>query len=231
MPAYEALTGRIATGTKELDRLLPGGIPQEYAVILAAHSTDEREQLTKNFLETGALAGETTFHITSEAANTKKLAEKYPLNFYLFLCNPQADTLLQNAPNVYKLKGVENLTEIDIALTKALRKIDSSSAGPRRFCVSIVSEVLLQHHALVTRKWFSALLPTLKSKGFTILAVIDPQIHPPEELQSIIGIFDGEIRVVEKETPEGVRQMLRIRKLLNQKYLENEIILAKEKLS
>lgn len=36
------------------------------------------------------------------------------------------------------------------------------------------------------------LLATLKSKGFTILAAIDPQMHPPEELQVVLGVFDGE---------------------------------------
>ncbi len=202
-PAFEVQPGRIATGYADLDNLLFGGIPENYAVALTSPSTDEREQLIRRFLEAGATAGETTFHITAEAANTKALAEKYPSNFYLFVCNPQADTMIQNAPNVFKLKGVENLTDIDIALTKAFRTLNPSATGPKRICIEIVSDVLLQHHTVNTRRWLSALLPTLKSKGFTILAVIDPQMHPPEELQAIVGIFDGEIRVTEKETPKA----------------------------
>ena len=226
-PKYEVATGRVTTGSSELDILLLGGIPEKYAVALTAPSTDEREQLINRFLSAGATAGETTFCITVETANTKTLAEKYPSSFGLFLCNPQADTIIQNAPNIYRLKGVENLTEIDIALTKASRTIDPSAVASRRICIEIISDALLQHHAVNTRRWLSALLPTLKSKGFTILGVIDPQMHPPEELQSIVGIFDGEIRVTEKETPEGIKQTLRVRKLLNQKYLEKEIILTK----
>jgi len=140
--------------------------------------------------------------------------------------------MIQNLPNVFKLKGVENLTEIDIALTKAFRTLDpSSQTGPKRICIEIISDALLQHHAVATRRWLSALLPTLKSKGFTTLAVIDPQMHPPEEVQAILGVFEGEIRVSEKETPEGTKQMLKIRKLHNQKYLENEIVLTKKSLS
>ena len=230
-PKYEVLPGRISTGSEELDALLFGGMPEKYAVVLTSPSTAKKELLVKRYLGTGAPAGETTFHITAGTGNTKAFAEKYPSNFFLFVCNSQADSIIQSAPNVFKLEGVENLTEIDIALTKAFRTLKPSTTGPKRICIEVVSDVLLQHHVVNTRRWLNALLPTLKSKGFTILAVIDPQMHPPEELQSIVGIFDGEIRVVEKETPEGVRQTLRVRKLVNQRYLEKEIILTKEKIS
>ena len=229
-PKFEVLPGRVPTGFAELDALLFGGMPQNYAVALTSPSTDEREMLVKGFLEEGAKAGETTFHITSEAGYAKALAEKYPSNFYLFVCNPQADAMIQNLPHVFKLKGVENLTEIDIALTRAFRSLNLSAVGVKRICIEIVSDALLQHHAVITRRWLSALLPTLKSKGFTALAIVDPHMHPPEEVQAILGLFDGEIRVFEKETPQGAKQTLRIRKLLNQKYLENEIVLTKERL-
>jgi hypothetical protein len=77
----------------------------------------------------------------------------------------------------------------------------------------------------------SALLPTFKSKGFSTLAIVNPRMHPIEDLEAILGIFDGEIRVVEKETPQGTKRTLKIRRLHNQKYLENEVVLSKEKIS
>jgi hypothetical protein len=55
-------------------------------------------------------------------------------------------------------------------------------------------------------------------------------MHPPEEVQAILGIFEGEIRIVKKETDKGLEKFLRIRKSHNQKYLENEIVVTKEKL-
>ena len=226
-----ALPGRIPTGFVDLDEILLGGIPQEYAVILTAPSSDERTLLIERFLKAGADAGETTFYVTVEAGTAKTLAEKYPSNFYLALCNPRADTIIQNLPNVLKLKGTENLTEIDIALNKVFRTLNPFASGPRRACIEIVSDVLLQHHAITTRKWLSALLQDLKSRGFSTLAVIDPQMHPPEETQAILGLFEGEIRVTEKETAKGTEKVLKIRKLYNQKYLENELTLTKQVLS
>jgi len=228
-PAYEVLSGRVTTGFTELDVLLYGGIPEHYAVALTSPSTNERELLIRRFLETGAQQEEIVFDVTADAAAGKELAEKHP-NFYFFICNPQADTIIPSLPNVYKLKGIENLTEIDIALTKAFRALNPKT-GSKRICLKVTSDILLHHHAVTTKRWLNALLPTLKSEGFTILAVVDPQMHPTEELQAVLSVFDGEIRVTEKETPEGVRQTLRVRKLVNQKYLEKEIALTKEKLS
>ena len=227
----EKVVGKIYSGTLILDQLLLGGIPENYAVVLAAPSSDVRSLLIKRFLEAGLEEGETTFHVTAEATIAKALARENPSNFYLIVCNPQADTMFQSAPNVFKLKGVENLTDIDIALNKAFRSLKPSTTDPRRICIDVVSDVLLQNHAINTRRWLSALLPTLKSKGFTTLAFVDPSMHPPEELQAILGVFDGEIRVTEKETPEGTKHVLKIRKLINQKYLDNEIIVSKEKLA
>ncbi len=223
---YEILPGRISTGSAELDKPLLGGIPEKYAVILSSPSCNEKELIVKNFLETGAERGETTFFVTTEAGKMTDLAGSHQQNFFLFVCNPQADAMVPNLPNIYKLKSIENLTEIDIALNRAFKTLNQASTNPRRICLDIVSDALLQHHAVTTRRWLSALLPTLKSKGFTIFAIIDPLISP-EEVPAINGLFDGEIKITEK----GLGRTLRVRKLANQKYLENELALTKESLS
>jgi hypothetical protein len=197
-------------------------------VILTAPSNDERELIIRRFLEAGAIKGETTMYVTVDGNKCKELIEKYESNFYLFVCNPQPDLANPNASKIFRINGVESLTEIDIALTKIFRQLDPSIVGTKRICIEIVSDVLLQHHAVTTRRWLSTLLPNLKSKGFTTLSIVNPQMHPQEEVQAILGLFDGEIRIYEKETSRGPEKVLRIRKLVNQKYLENEIVLTKK---
>jgi KaiC/GvpD/RAD55 family RecA-like ATPase len=224
------LPGRIPTGYKDLDNLLLGGLPEEYAIVLASPSNDERELLVHRFLETGIKNDEITFYITVEVAGVKALAEEFTSNFYLFVCNPRADVMIKSLPNVYKLKGVENLTDIDISLVRAFRNLDSSKTGPKRACIEVLSDVLLQHHAVTTRKWLSGLLPDLRSRGFTTLAIVNPQMHSAEEVHAILGLFDGEIRLSERESAQGLEKVLRIRKLYNQKYIENELIVTRRKL-
>ncbi len=67
--------------------------------------------------------------------------------------------------------------------------------------------------------------PTLKSEGFTILVVIDPQMHPPEETHAIRSLFDGEIELAEK----GAAKTIRVVKLVNRRYIDEELTLEKEK--
>jgi tetratricopeptide (TPR) repeat protein/KaiC/GvpD/RAD55 family RecA-like ATPase len=219
--------GHVATGYADLDKLLYGGIPATYAVALASPSCDERDLLIRNFLEAGAKNGEVTFYVTMNPGTAKALAEEFQSNFHLFICNPQADTIVKSTPNVVKLKGVENLTDISIALTSAIRKLDPSLKGPRRACIGLVSDVLLQHHTVQTRRWLTGLIPELQSEGFTTLAVMDPEIHPPEEVRAISGLFEGEVSLYEKETEKGLERFLKIKKMSNQKYLANEIALTK----
>ena len=216
--------GYVTTGYSDLDRLLYGGIPLDCAVVLMSPSCNERDLLVKSFLETGAKKGEVAFYATINPGSAKTLADQYQSNFWLFVCNPQADAIVKDAPNVVKLKGVENLTDISIALTSAIRKLDPSLKGTRRICLDLVSDVLLQHHAVQTRRWLAGLIPELQSEGFTTLALIDPQVHPSEELHAILGLFDGEIDIFEK----GAEQFLKIKRMSNQKYLKDELPLTKE---
>jgi hypothetical protein len=84
------------------------------------------------------------------------------------------------------------------------------------------------HHAVETTRWLIALIAKLKSEGFTTLAVVDPRMHPSEELYAILGLFDEEISIYEKETDKGLEKFLEIKKMSNHEYLENELLLKKE---
>jgi TolB-like protein/Tfp pilus assembly protein PilF/KaiC/GvpD/RAD55 family RecA-like ATPase len=220
----------VSTGHVDLDELLCGGLPQNLAVALTSPACNERDLLVEGFLETEARNGEITFYVTIDPGAAKPLAEGFPSSFNLFICNPQADAIVKDLPNVSKLKGVENLTDISVTLTSAIRKLDPSQKGTRRICLGLVSDVLLQHHAVQTRRWLTSLLAELKSTGFTILAVIDPQMHSSEELHAILGLFDGDINVYEKETEEGLRKFLKIRKMGNSKFVKDELPLSRGRL-
>ena len=224
------LPGRVTTGYGDLDRLLLGGLPERYAVVLASPSCDERDLLVRKFLEAGAVEEQITFYVTIEPRGVMDLVEKYPSSFFVFICNPRADAMAGNQPNVCKLRGVENLTDISIAVTSACRKLDSRQSTPRRACIEVVSDVLLQHHAVVTRKWLAGLIPDLRSAGFNTLAVINPMMHTTEEVHAVVGLFEGEIRVYQKESERGPQKFLKVEKLYDQKYLDSELPLKRERL-
>jgi len=223
-----ALPGRISSGYGGLDDMLFGGLPKDYAVVLSSPSCDEKDFLVKRFLEVGAESGEATLYVTTNPGEAKNLAEEFQSNFYLLLCNPQADIIMRSLSNVFKCKGIENLNEINIALAGVFRRLYGKSERPRRACIEIISDILLSHHAVQTRKWLDSLLPGLKSKGFTTLTIMNPHMHSPEEVQAIVGLFEGEINLYEKESSEGPEKFLRIKKMLNHRYVEHEMPFGRE---
>jgi KaiC/GvpD/RAD55 family RecA-like ATPase len=222
------LPGRVTTGYEDLDDMLLGGIPQGYAVILNSPSFDERDLLVRRFLETGARRGEVAFFVTIDASSIKALAEECKTNFYLFLCNRQIDEFVKSLPNAFMLKGVENLTEISIALASAFRRIVAAPTVSKRACIEIISDVLLQHHALSVRRWLAALIPEFRSRSFTTLAVMNSQMHPSQEVQAILDVFDGEINIFERETKRGLQKFLKISRMHDQRYLESELRLKRK---
>jgi KaiC/GvpD/RAD55 family RecA-like ATPase len=217
----------VSTGSAGLDRLPCGGISPNHAVVLTSPSCNERDLLIKSFLDTGAKKAEATFYVTIDPSLAKLLTGESS-SFFLFVCNPQAEALVKDAPNVFKLKGVENLTDINIALSSVIRKLDPSCRAARRICLDVVSDVLLQHNAVQTRRWLTSLIAELKTARFTVLAVFDPEMHSSQDARAILDLFEGEINIREKETERGLERYLRIRKMSGLKYLEDEVLLKKE---
>ena len=222
-PKYKVLPGRIPTGSTELDSLLLGGIPENYAVVLSCSPSDEREMIVKNFLEAGIHEEDVTFFVSTEAVGLENLIEDP--NFYLFLCNPKPKTKVHDLPNVYKLRSKTDLTNLSISLAKAFRNIDPSKK--KRICVETVSDVLLEYGAKATRKWISELIPDLTSKGFTIIVVINPLMHSSEDLHAILDLFDGEIELAQTGDPLECKKSIRVKKLRNQDFNKNPICLTK----
>ena len=57
---------------------------------------------------------------------------------------------------------------------------------------------------------------------------MNPHMHSPQEVHAILGLFEGEITIYEKETEKGLERFLKIRKMYNQRYLEDKLPLKKE---
>jgi KaiC/GvpD/RAD55 family RecA-like ATPase len=216
------LEDRVTSGTEELDSLLLGGIPQEYAVVLSGSPCDEREFLVKNFLKAG-VEESISFYVTTEATDLEDLLNKP--SFFLFLCNSKPKVEVPDLPNVFKLQGKTDLTNLGIALVKAQRNINQS-VTKKRICVEILSDVLVKHRENTTREWISGLITNYGAKGFTILAIMDPSMHPSDQANAVINLFDGEINITQSDDPLDCKKSILVKKLRNQDYIKNPICLT-----
>ncbi len=215
---------RVATGYTVLDRLLYDGIPNGFAVAVTSSPCKQRDSLIRNYLETGTVNGEITLYVTTNPKSASDLATRFP-NFYLIACYPQPDATAQNASNISTFRGVEDLTGISINLTRTIRNLPESAKMSKRICIDILSDVLLQHGSVQTRKWLAEILTLLRSAEFTTLAFLDPEMHSSEEMHAVVVLFDGEINISEVETAEGLQRLLKIKRMNNQEYMEDEILL------
>jgi KaiC/GvpD/RAD55 family RecA-like ATPase len=215
------LEDRVSTGTGELDSLLLGGIPKEYSVVLSGSTCDEREIIINNFLRSGVEEG-ISFYVATEATGLDTLLENP--NFFLFLCNPKPKTSVPDLPNVFKLQGKTDLNNLGIALTKAFRSI-GQSVTDKRICIEILSEVLEDYGSKTTRKWISDLITNYGSKGFTMLAVMNPTMHTSDQATAVLDLFDGEISIIQSDDPLDCKKSIHVKKLRNQDYIKNPICL------
>ncbi len=221
-PSFKVLPGRVPTGFAQIDRLLLGGIPKGYAIVLTGSPSDERHLIINNFLKTGIKEDEIVFCVSTETDGLETLLENP--NFYLFLCNPKPKTKVPDLPNVYKLRSKTDLTNLSISLAKAYRNVDQSKK--KRICVEIVSDVLVDYETKATRKWISEMITDLGDKGFTMLAVMYPEMHHSEESKAVLSLFDGEIELTQTEDPIECKKLVRVKKLRNQDYIKNPICLT-----
>ena len=67
----------------------------------------------------------------------------------------------------------------------------------------------------------------LVSKGFTVLAVMNPEMHPSDQAIAVVDLFDVEISLTQTGDPLECKKSLRIKKLRNQDYIKNPICLTK----
>ena len=215
----------MSTGIRVLDELMMGGFPYSYSIVLLSPSCDQRDQVVQSFLRQGVGDQKSTLCLTTDVTKYLDLIESYPEPFHLVLCNPQADELAPSLPNVSKTKGVENLTEINIALMKIVESLAPQKLEEGRFYIDILSDVLLLQGKATTRRWISELVPRLKARGFTVLGMINPSMHNKEETEAITSIFDGEIEIFEKEVEGKIRKFIAVRRLYDRSYIEEERVI------
>jgi len=68
-----------------------------------------------------------------------------------------------------------------------------------------------------------------KSSQITCLATLNPAMHSPQESQAVLETFDGHIDLFEGEMQVRPK-LIRIRKLAGRRFLDEELLVRKEKI-
>lgn len=217
----------ISTGYSDLDATLSGGFPVGYAVLILSPPFDERDLLLRRIIETNLTTGSAIFFLSRDFGRTQDFVTRFRTNFYAF--SPQADKITSSNGNVFKISGVQNLNDINISFAKAVATLAEARSN-RIIIIDLLSDVLLEHQAVTTRKWLDDFMGKRKAEGFTVLAALNPLISTKQESQIIVDLFDGVVEIYEKQSGERARRFLIVRKMYGRNYLETELMLEKGKL-
>jgi KaiC/GvpD/RAD55 family RecA-like ATPase len=217
----------ISTGYVDLDNALQGGIPERFSVVIVSPSYDERDLLLRKVIESAVASGRLAILVSNDIGRTEDLTSRFSKGFYAF--SPQADKIFPHRPNLFKVPDVENLSDANLSLNLAIKDVVAKESKPI-IILDIVSDVLLRHKSITTRRWLSDFIGKRKAEGFTIIATLNPLTTTKEETQSAIDFFDGVIEIFEKPLMERSRRFLTIRKMYGRRYSENEVLMDKDKL-
>ena len=219
----------IRTGYPDLDNALEGGIPERFGVIIVSPSYDERDLLLRKVIESTLSSGRLVIFVSNDIGRSEDLASRYSRGFYAF-CS-QADKIPSHGPNLVRVPTIDNLSDANLSLSLAIKDLIAKEGKTKPLIIiDILSDVLLRHKSITTRKWLSDFVGKRKAEGFTILATLNPLTTTKEETQSIIDFFDGVIEIFEKPVMERSRRFLIIKKMYGRRYSESEVLMDKDKL-
>jgi len=219
----------IATGYPDLDDALKGGIPEGFAVVIVSASYDERDLLLRRIAEASLSSGRSAFYISNDLARTQDMITRYPKGLYVF--SSQSDKTPSHSSNLYKIPGIENLSDANISLNIAIKDACAKDKASKPvMIIDTLSDLLLRHKSVTTRRWLSDFVSRHKTDGFTVIASLNPLIGTRDEVESVVDFFDGVFEIYEKPLQERTRRFLVVKKMYGRDYSDNELLLDRRKL-
>jgi len=219
---------RIPFGVKLVDDTLYGGLQKNSVVLITSPALEEKTILINRFIESGLDDSEIVVNVSDGTKQNPELTKNN--KYFQIICNNQ--TSEQPSPNCVILKDAEHLTEVSMSLTSILNNVTKMdpSTNHKRLVLDIVSDVLLTNKSVNTRKWLRETISKFKSKNFTVLAILNPLMHPNEETQALFDLFEGKIDITEREENGEDKIILKVKRLDGVNYSSKAVHLIREDL-
>lgn len=189
--------GKVSTGCGRLDEALRGGFPIGSAVAISSPTSSKAFGVIRDFLR--AREGEKALFI---CRSLPPIDAQMSGNLSFLVCGERVVA----SENVFAGKGLENLTELSIDIASTVARVQ-----PKRVALDILSDLLLRHGSLQTRKWVSEQLSKLTAKGITTLAAFNPAMHIQADSTAILDLFDGSLELAEADAVNEPVQVIRVK--------------------
>ncbi len=218
----------IPTGCAEIDKSLGGGIPVGHSIIVVSPPYDEKDLLIESIISSSIRCGLSIFFVSRQMLRNRTLTNKFKENFYAF--TPRAEKTSKGS-NIFRIMDVQNPNDFNISLAKVMEPLIDDAKQKVIVLDQLVSDVLLEHKALVARRWLDEFLVKRKSEGFTVIVTLNPLMVSDQQQQALVDLFDGVLEICEKEFLERAKRYLIIRKMYARTYSDVPVELDRSRLS
>jgi KaiC/GvpD/RAD55 family RecA-like ATPase len=205
---------RIKTGTKGLDEMLHGGVPEGNCFILQGPPGNEKDLIANQYVKEGLLNGETVFVVLSTISpdefrkqlkfiglNPKKYETSGDLmivDWYSYKHERVKSIEEGTGEEKAVIKASFDLTNVGIAITKTIDGVDKKKQ--KRAVINLLSSALNSFGLKTVYNFAQATRAKCRQENITTLFVLDSEAQDQKVLSTFHQIFDGLIEVSRTRT-------------------------------
>jgi len=206
---------RVRTGTKGLDQMLHGGVPEGNCFILQGPPGNEKELIANQFIKEGLLNGETVFSVLATVSpdefrhqlkfigvNPRKYEQSDGLkivDWYSYKNERVKSVEEGTGEDKAVIKASFDLTNVGIAITKTIESLPKDRR--KRAVITLLSPALNSFGLRTVYNFAQATRAKCHDENITSIFVLDSKAHEQKVLSTFHQIFDGLIEV--SRTREG----------------------------
>jgi non-specific serine/threonine protein kinase len=205
---------RVKSGTKGLDEMLHGGVPEGNCFILQGPPGNEKDLIANQYIKEGLLAGECVFVVLSTISpdefrkqlkfiglNPKKYETSGDLmivDWYSYKHERVKSVEEGSGEEKAVIKASFDLTNVGIAITKTIEQMDKKK--PKRSVINLLSSALNSFGLKTVYNFAQATRAKCRQENITTLFVLDSEAQDMKVLSTFHQIFDGLIEVSRTRT-------------------------------
>lgn len=205
---------RVKSGTKGLDEMLHGGVPEGNCFILQGPPGNEKDLIANQYVKEGLLAGECVFVVLSTISpdefrkqlkfiglNPKKYETSGDLmivDWYSYKHERVKSVEEGTGEEKAVIKASFDLTNVGIAITKTIELMGQKT--PKRSVINLLSSALTSFGLKTVYNFAQATRAKCRQENITTIFVLDSEAQDMKVLSTFHQIFDGLIEVSRTRT-------------------------------
>lgn len=215
---------KLPSGVKGLDSILEGGYPKGTSILLEGPTSNEREQLSYQFIKEGLEKNGTVLVVLSHESpgSFRKKMRGYDIDTTDYERRGYIRIVDWYSYKERTVEGIEekgaviassrDLTDLDIALGKSIKNLPASST--RISVADLISAALNLYDRKTVYDFIQSFRSKLEKRNFTSLFLLEKDAHDNKAVSSIYQMMGGVIDLERKRVEDRLSSSITIKKMI-----------------